>query len=550
MRKPARFLAILCTGLASVGFFFRYQLFNGFNVLNGDRYDGVIETSILEHWYNVLQGHAHWATTNYFFPAPLTLGYNDGYLLFGLIYSGFRFWGLDPFLSSELVNVTIRSVGFISFYLMARDIGGLSVVWSLFAAALFTIANNLFIHAHHAQLFSVCFVPVLALLLYEFMTAFWQESRLCVVGWGIAAAALFGAWLLTAYYTAWFFVFFSTALAPMYALTSRTTHLRAIVEHVKSQISALTIVAVAGAVFIAPFLWLYLPKANETGMHPYSVVVYFAPTLLDVVSVGEANVVWGRVVAFINRSLGPGGFAVAEGRTGVPLGLLVTFLAGVTALWLAHRKSNVDRPPMILAIALATLLSWILCIRVGPRTGWWAVYTLFPGAKAVRAVTRYQLFLFAPVVLVAVWQLSRLKFGGAAMSIALCAFLLLEEASTPVALGLNRPREVARLKDIGAPPAECKSFFASSPRKGLYGPEIDAKYSHNVDAMIVAETTNTPTINGFASFAPPGWDLFAPEAPDYRARVAAYADANGVRGLCELNLRTPAWDSNPEVLAR
>ena len=71
--------------------------------------------------------------------------------------------------------------------------------------------------------------------------------------------------------------------------------------------------------------------------------------------------------------------------------------------------------------------------------------------------------------------------------------------------------------------------------------------SHNVDAMIVAETTNTPTINGFASFAPAGWNLTSPESSDYRERVAAYARSHGLRGLCELDLRTLTWNPLPSL---
>ena len=189
---PSDIAGRCCVG----GIFLPVTFRNGFSLLIGDRYDGVIEVSILEHWFNVVRGHAHWATTNYFFPAPHTLGYNDGYLLFGLVFSGFRLWGLDPYLSSELVNVVLRAVGFVAFYILARRLAALSVTWALFAAILFTIANNLFVHAYHAQLFSVCFVPVIALLLDGFFRSFWLRQSGAMVATGGGAAALYGAWLL------------------------------------------------------------------------------------------------------------------------------------------------------------------------------------------------------------------------------------------------------------------------------------------------------------------------------------------------------------------
>ena len=545
-----RGLAVMLVGALSVGFFFRYQLSNGLRLLNGDRYDGVIETSILEHWHNVLQGRAHWATTNYFFPAPRTLGYNDGYLLFGSIHSAFRHLGLDPFLSSELVNVTLRGIGFAAFYVAARTILQLPLCWSLFASALFTIANNMFMHGYHAQLFAVAFAPVMALLLHRCAEAFWSPRPWRLAAWGIAAVGFYAAWLLTAYYTAWFFAYFASAACVVYALNSKGAHLREILARAKDRIPQLGVIAVAGIVLLAPFVWLYLPKARETGMHAFSVALAFAPNLLDVVNVGDGNVVWGRLVAAVKRNFPTTGFSPEEAGTGVPPLLLGTFLVATAWLYRDQRGGDRDRPSLPYVIAVAALVTWILCIRIGPFTAWSAVYHLVPGAKAVRAVTRYQIFLVAPVVLVAVWYLARARFGGVPLAFAFCAALLVEEANTLPPIGVERPQEVERLKRIGVPPSQCGAFFVTSARDGgLYDPEVDAKYSHNVDAMMVAETTNTPTINGFASFAPPGWSLFSPAAPDYRERVAAYAARNGVQRLCELNLRTLEWTVNPDLPA-
>src|SRR5215472_2645171 len=90
-----RTLTVLTVGIVSVAFFFRYQIANGFTWLAGDRYDGFIELSILEHWYNVAQGFSHWSQMNYFYPVAGSLGYNDGYFFYGLIYAVFRWSGTD-----------------------------------------------------------------------------------------------------------------------------------------------------------------------------------------------------------------------------------------------------------------------------------------------------------------------------------------------------------------------------------------------------------------------------------------------------------------------
>lgn len=212
------------------------------------------------------RGIAPWSTTFYFYPTPHTLGYNDGYLLFGVVHAAWRALGIDVFLSAELVNATLRAIGFAAFYAMARRVFSLPWKWSLVAAALFTISNNLYTNAHHAQLFAVGFVPVMTLLLDGAVRAFWDRRSRALVAWGAGAAVFYGAWLLTAYYMAWFLAFFLLALVAMLACFVRRDFLRELGARVVVTWPALAFVAVTAVLAAAPFAWLYLPKAAETGI--------------------------------------------------------------------------------------------------------------------------------------------------------------------------------------------------------------------------------------------------------------------------------------------
>jgi hypothetical protein len=179
-----RTLTVLTVGILSVAFFFRYQIANGFTRLAGDRYDDFIELSILEHWYNVAQGFSHWSQMNYFYPVAGSLGYNDGYFFYGLIYAVFRWSGADQFLSGELVNVIVRSIGFFAFY---------------------------FMHILHGQLLSVSFAPLLALLVHNTLQALIARQRGALILWGSAFNVLFAASLFTGFYMAWYFAFLGCA---------------------------------------------------------------------------------------------------------------------------------------------------------------------------------------------------------------------------------------------------------------------------------------------------------------------------------------------------
>ena len=119
-RRPVRLAVIALALLLSVGAVFAIPIATQFRFVTGDRLDGLIQVSIFEHWFNVLSGHAAWDTTNYFHPYRGTLAYNEGYLLYGIVYAGFRSIGVDPFLAAEAVFVALRVLGFLTAYWFAR----------------------------------------------------------------------------------------------------------------------------------------------------------------------------------------------------------------------------------------------------------------------------------------------------------------------------------------------------------------------------------------------------------------------------------------------
>lgn len=200
--------ALVCTtGALAVALFFRYQIADGFSLLNGEVGDQVLETSILEHWYNAFRGLEQWWQPIYLYPIKGTLGYNDGYFLFGCIHSFFRAFGVDPYLSAELVTVVLRAIGFFSFYLAMRQIFLAGSAWSLLGATLFALSNSVFVQAVHAQLAAVSLVPLMTLLLYHAIIAMNRHRPAAMLVWGAASAVLYAMWLLTAFYMAWYFCF-------------------------------------------------------------------------------------------------------------------------------------------------------------------------------------------------------------------------------------------------------------------------------------------------------------------------------------------------------
>ena len=535
-------LALACALCVCV--FFRNQIANGFTLLLGDRHDAVIALSILEHWRNVLGGAAEWSRTAYFHPVPDTLGYNDGYLLFGLVYAVFRAGGADPFLGGELTNMAMRAVGFLSMHVACRRVLGLSFGWSLLGAALFTLSNNLFIRASHAQLFSVGFLPALAVLLHAAGAALLEGRRAALLGWGAAFVLLFAALLMTGFYMAWYFLFLAGATCLAWLAVAGDGPRRALFDALRGAAGPLAVLAALAAAANLPFLLLYLPKAAETGMHPWETALQHAPTPLDVLHVGEANLLFGWMVTLLNGVFRPDFPAWSERMTGVTPVLLLVFAASFAWLWRgAAGVMDPVRLAWLRALALASLATWALTLRFGDATGWWLVWSAVPGARAARVVARYQLVLVIPVVGLAVLVLAdwARRFPAAAIA-PLVALLLLEQANGYAPLFLDRPLELSRLRAVPTPPAECRAFWVSAARtESRFGEAVEDPYNHNTEAMLVAAVLRLPTVNGISTFNPPGWPASWPGQPGYEAEVQAWATAHGLTGLCALDLQAMEW---------
>ena len=521
--------------------FFRYQILNHFNLVFSDTYDGFIEISILEHWNNVFSGASAWSSVNYFYPDKMAIGYNDGYFLYGIIYSIYRKFGLDPIVSSELVNFSTRSVGFFLFYVACRKILNVEWGWSVLGAVIFTLCNSVYLHMVHQQLASVSFVPGMAILVNVMICEFYNKRRFLFFCWGGIFVVFYAAWLMTAFYMAWFLFFFTSLFVLLWLGTSSFARWREVGVSVRRQALPLSAIAVLSVVVNIPFLLVYLPKANQTGMHEYKTVMEFSPSLFDVINVGRGNVFYGKVMGLFYEHFREGRAEFNERTTGVALIILATFFIS----FVFSIKHPRDSGKKLILMYIVTVATWISTLHVGKYSLYFVVFDFFPGAKALRAIGRYQIFLMVPVIGLSVQFLSRhAKRMPRWLALMLPFFLVGEQINTDPILRINRPVEMARLSSLSVPPKRCEAFYASEddPKEGYLSPRLDGIYRHSVVAMLIAEIYKIPTVNGYATFIPPNYDLFFPAQADYRDRLRAYVESRGIHGpVCGLDLRLMEW---------
>ncbi|MBO9712795.1 MAG: hypothetical protein J7495_07760 [Sphingomonas sp.] len=517
---------------------------SGFDLGFGDRGDSIIAISILEHWRNVFMGVGQWNLPLYFHPHPDTLGYNDGYLLHGLIYSAWRL-GFDPFRADTLTGATLETIGFAGAFVLASRTLRWGVATATLLALLFSISNNMYVGAGHIQIRSLALLPWLAIAAIgawrsEMAGDVWRARRRA-----IAAVAIIGLWLVTSFYFVWFALYFSLVLLLCWAGVTRRMNLRGLAV-LNGHWGTIAVTAAAFALAILPFLAVYVPKLAETGGYGYKLSYLIHPT--DLINVGPGNLLWGWLIAGLRFLFGNGQLAEAvfgnEHQSGFPLFL---FALACTAAWpLVRRRGDAS---FLRAFALAIVISWAFTLRFGPVSLWGLVYWLVPGARGLRVVLRYQLFLLLPLLLLVAavhrTRLAALLGNHRALALGIVALLVIEQINFAPTARMSRREQLAALEPIPTPPPGCKSFVVTATRVGepmFRDARLDALYPHNVDAMYLAQRWRVPTVNGMSSFNPPDWDFADPEAPDYPARITAYAGKHGLAGLCRLDVRaTPVW---------
>ena len=429
-------------------------------------------------------------------------------------------------------------------HVFCRKVFAIPFHWALLAAILFTLSNGMTIHSSRIQLATVAFAPVMALLMWSAIKAFIKPNALQFIIWSGLAALLFGAWCMTCFYVAWFFVFFLTAFTIVILVISGIEGMALLRSRITSQPGSFLFAVCAAVICLVPFVYTYLPKSLEVGVRPYWTAVFVHTVPLEgILQVGRDNILFGPLYNDLISYL-PGDPVWRDDEyydTGFTIPLVFLFVCG--CFYVMKTRREIYGGAILQATVIATVATWLLALNLFGYSAWFLVYELFPGARALAVVSAYQVLLALPVAIIAVKYLSMRRMR-AWTAIFVAAILIVSEFNRPY-LALDRAAEMARISVPQAPPSDCRAFYVSG-WKGQeempgYTDAIRSWYSHNVTAMLIAQEVGIPTINGIASFNPPDWNFGNPNAGDYDQRVRVYAEKYHITSLCRLDLNTKQW---------
>ena len=524
-------------GLLFGGIFFQQILFSHFDLLLGDVGDARFNGVVLEHWWQVFHGVAQWLSPTFFFPVQGVLGYSEAGFLNALPYVALRFMGVEPLTSYQIVLFALVAIGWIGTVLFLRYCLKLSIFPTIVGTALFVFSNSMAIAASmHTQLFTVYYIPYLAIGIYVFLRNFAKVTFIGTVA-GIFVAIIVPAIFYTSYYIGWFSLFFILLLSGVgyvwAIMHSDGKAVRQCIVWKRGNWQKLLPYCVLSTICFIPFLLTYIPALRQFGVRSYQEIATMLPSFIDYVNIGPNNWLWGKTL--YSTFVGLGSRPMAHELTkGVPACLLLVFL--VFSIYFIHKtrhyqltvaqdgtfkiivngnEANQNEKITILAagLSLAVLLAWLLMLKIHGFSLWWLVVKLIPGAAGIRAVCRFQHVLAFPLAIaIAIGLHQSINYATGhkhscvkrnAWLVAISVFSLLlvvEQFNTGSVANYSKQQQCDMLAGISHPPQQAK-VFALLPAEGLK----KLPYEAQIDAMIIAQKYGLYTINGYSGQFPINW---------------------------------------------
>ncbi len=540
---------MLVTGLAfaaGVLYFFWPSFIDSFSQLSGDLGDGRLLNTVAEHWYLVVRGTSAWRDMEMYYPQRGVLGYGDALVLFAPPYIALRLAGVPYLYAYAATLVVILGTGYAATVWFLRRVIGVGTSVAIAGALMFAFSNMNMLKLGHSQLYAAAFVPLVLGLLW-LATARLTKGHTDFCRPAVAFAILLPLLLYTGFYIGWYTGLFVAIWGLVLLATKRRVEpatVLAFFRQVREQRIVLAGLVLVLAIALLPFVLTYLPVLRDIGGRSWDEVKLSLPSFGDFINVGSWNYAWG----WLARGVVPPDRPLAhELWLGMPVLLMASFL--IVQSWLALRlvrsgrggQTLSQRDQAVFAMGIATLIGWVMMVEVNNISLWKFVFGGLPGGSAIRAVFRYQFVLhFAVIVVVAIGldRVRRLRRFRIAFVIALAA-LPAEQ------LTANRSRfEVRetnrRLAAIPAPPVACRFFLIERERDGAKRPAFHLQ----VEAVVIAQKTGLPTINGYSANLPPFWgpDLIDVRSPGYVDAALTWLSHHNLReGLCLLDLQSNSW---------
>jgi len=487
--------------------FFRNMIFNSDNIV-GDLGDARLVSLIMEHWYNVFFNNAPLRDLSMFYPVKNTMGYSDTVFLLSIPYSFFRLIGKDWLTAYQLTIISIH------FF------GGLCLAWflrknlklPLFACFIGLIIGyfniSYFLKISHVQFLTFSFIPLLFILIKYFYDNIIYNIKRKRIKYGILSIFLFSGILITSFYIgfymAFFFIIFNIILGIIYFSNNniKINNLKNIIFTNKIEIIIYFLCLI---ISLLPIIYIYLPVYNDMGSRNYSEINEYLPYLYNYINLQSLDKL------FTLKSFN---FELKYGYPVFTMIILIICLIYFIRIYNKSKSNNVVNSIGI-CFSITIIIISILMLKINlfgkDLSLWYFVYNLFPGASVVRAVFRFNQFLFLPAgIIIAVYLSNKITIPAKELSvktnyfnytlifIVLSTILFVDNQTDIKNTHWSKSEMNNYLDRVTPPPIDCESFL-------LINNSRDVFYIYHLDAWSIATKYNIKTINGYSGQLPNDW---------------------------------------------
>lgn len=521
--SPARKNAIVATAVWLVAFTLGPLLQLKFGALMpGDLGDPRLNNYFLENIYQFLIGRSEslWHL-GFFYPHPWILGLSDN--LFGAapVYLASRFAQIPSDTSFQIWFLASYGANYAAAYIALRRLK-LSLPASILGALIFSFALPVPSQFEHAQ------------LMYRFGAALAIGEAVRFVtegGWKRLYAS--GAWLVWQFYCSIYIGFFALVfIAAVYGVHVISQVVRHITSRARNAGGKLgqgpsswiryagawwgersgrdrAVLVGAPVVLLASMTLLMYPYLQSSRLfaakRTFEAIESDMPRLWSYL-VSDHSLLWAHNA----RQLGVGHFEEHQ----LFLGAVALALLAV-GVWVAWRNPG-ERVGRSMAAALA--ITFVASLDVGGHSVWELLVRL-PLFSAIRVVSRFDLVWLFPVAYLGGLAVDRLIVGRLSVpatarsrlrglapyaAIALLAAALIAEYSFVVPLTTEKAAWRARLE---AADAQTPDTLAGGAILAFATPDAPWRAAMELDGMWVALNRGVYTMNGYAGFGMPGYNM-------------------------------------------
>jgi len=485
------------TGLLLLGLLlvFHQSLLAPGRWIPGGSGDTALVHYFLEHGYRWLlgaDGTRDFWDAPFYYPHRNVMAYSE--VMLGLLpfYAAWRALGAGLGGAYQLWFVSLAILNFVVMYLFLRRVIVVRKLPAALGAYLFAFGSSRLNQIAHSQLWGEFYVVLAVWFLVRFLQLKTSEPRGKAVLWLSLASAATAMQLISGFYFGWFLCF-SLMAALVFGLAQRDTR-RGLLERARRFWPAL---AAGAAVFLAlsgASLLHYHAAAAELKATDLGSRGLIMPTLGSWIYAGDRSLLYGWI-QYIPQISRVSYHWERANSIGIITGILV--LSGAI-LWRRH--------PIVRAMLWATAIILVVTLTIpGGWTLWNYVAVPIPGSAAIRAVSRWGVFLLFPFAVGLACCLDRVDRRRDWMDVALLGLLVVLEQTIEIphydfqAFAQEARQYAAQLTSA------CSDYLISrpsnNPRPGPYLQTL---------SIWTQLFSGVPTLNGYSGSEPPGYTLSRP----------------------------------------